>query len=84
MMKIGGGCDSIARTCIGDVCVRSTTSSGPGGSSLAVRRIRRSQRERRGVDVERVLRHPRRVAGRMVERREVVVVELDLGPSITR
>ena len=35
--------------------------------------------ERRRVDVEGVLRHPRRMAGRVVERGEVVVVELDLG-----
>src|SRR3954454_19013035 len=34
--------------------------------------------KRRGVDVEGVLGHPRRMAGRMVESREVVVVELDL------
>ena len=26
-MKIGGSCCSIARTCIGEVCVRSSTSS---------------------------------------------------------
>ena len=30
--KIGGGWASIERTCIGDVWVRRTTSSGPGGS----------------------------------------------------
>ena len=76
-MKIGGGCASIARTCIGEVWVRRTTSSGPGGRPSARRAVRI---ERRRIDVERVLGHPRRVAGRMVERREVVVVELDLGP----
>ena len=43
-MKIGGGCDSIARTCIGEVWVRSTTSSGPGGSSSPLDGIRRSLR----------------------------------------
>ena len=32
-MKIGGSCASIALTCIGEVWVRSTTSSGPGGSA---------------------------------------------------
>ena len=31
-MKIGGSWLSIDRTCIGEVWVRSTTSSGPGGS----------------------------------------------------
>ena len=36
--------------------------------------------EGRGVDVERVLGHPRGVSRRVVERGEVVVVELDLGP----
>ena len=86
-MKIGGPWLSIARTCIGEVWVRRTTSSGPGGS--AGRRLGARHRgaggqakvrvERRRVDVEGVLRHPRRVAGRMVEGREVVVVELDLG-----
>ena len=35
--------------------------------------------ERRRIDVEGVLEHPRRVAGRIVEGREVVVVVLDLG-----
>ena len=30
-MKMGGSCASIALTCMGEVWVRSTTSSGPGG-----------------------------------------------------
>ena len=33
-MKMGGGCASIARTCVGEVWVRNSTSSGPGGGSL--------------------------------------------------
>ena len=56
--------------------MRRTTSSGPGGRAVDLE----PRGERRRVDVERVLRHPRRVAGRVVERGEVVVVELDLGP----
>ena len=64
-MKIGGGCASIARTCIGEVWVRSRT--------LGV-----------AMDVEGVLQHPRRVAGRVVERGEVVVVVLDLRALDTR
>ena len=47
-MKIGGGCASIERTCIGEVCVRSTTSSGPGGISLPFDAMRRSERRVEG------------------------------------
>ena len=43
-MKIGGGWASIERTCIGEVWVRRTTSSGPGGSSSPFEGIRRSER----------------------------------------
>ena len=56
---------------------------GPGRQRRAARRRCRTQSavgsERRGVDVEGVLGHPRRVPGRVVEGGEVVVVELDLG-----
>ena len=34
---IGGSCASIDRTCIGEVWVRRTTSSGPGGSPSIAR-----------------------------------------------
>ena len=86
-MKIGGSCSSIALTCIGEVWVRRTTSSGPGGSAardLGSRRGRRRLDAQVGVqavrvDVEGVLRQPRRVPGRVVQGREVVVVQLDLG-----
>ena len=68
--------------------MRSTTSSGPGGSArprdlLAGAGRRRLDAQLRvealRVDVEGVLSHPRRVPGRVVEGGEVVVVELDLG-----
>ena len=60
-MKIGGSCASIARTCIGEVCVRRTTSSGPGRQALDAFEARLGSSVGR-VDVEGVLRHPRRVA----------------------
>ena len=78
-MKIGGGWASIERTCIGEVWVRRTTSSGPGGSSSPFERDPQVGAQGRRIDVEGVLCHPRRVARRVVERGEVVVVELDLG-----
>ena len=79
-MKIGGSLSSIAA----DLHRR-----GVGAQEDVARSGRRSAAHRRsrrgrigpsdGIDVEGVLEHPRRVAGRVVERREVVVVVLDLG-----
>ena len=57
--------------------------AGPGGTcsgSPSEPTSARAGPSEAGIDVEGVLEHPRRVPGRVVERGEVVVVVLDLGP----
>ena len=63
IMRMGGFCFSIVRTCTGLVCVRSTLRSP--SSSLR-------------VEEERVVRFARRMVRREVERGEVVEVGLDV------
>ena len=69
---MGGFWRSITRTCTGEVCVRSTTSDSPATAACVAGEV---------LDVEGVLEAARGMVGRGVERGEVVVVELDLGPG---
>ncbi len=62
MMRMGGFCFSIVRTCTGVVCVRRTWRDAVG--------LRR--------DIERVVHLPRRMIGRDVELGEIVIVEFDV------
>ena len=62
MMRIGGFCFSIVRTCTGEVWVRSTCCEP--SACLA--------------QIERVVHLPRRMIGRDVQLGEIVVVELDV------